>query len=244
MSKPLYQHIKDAIRSRIVSGAWTEGFRVPSENALLAEFRVSRMTVHRALRELTAEGLLRRVQGLGTFVSGRRPVVSLVELRSIAEEIAARGNRHDGRVIELGQVVADAQLGQEFNLPQGARLFRSVVVHCEDDVPVQHEERWVNPAVAPDYLSQDFTHLTPTEYLTRLERTPEVEQIIEAVLPDAAQAKVLCIPAKEPCLRITRRTWRDRQVVTLAILTHPGSRFRVGTKFRARLAGASLAATG
>jgi len=244
MSQPLYQTIKAAIRRRILSGEWAEGGRVPSENALLVEFGVSRMTVHRALRELTAEGLLKRVQGLGTFVAGQRPVVSLIELRSIADEIGARGNRHSGTVRDLGAVTADAHLAQQFNLPPGARLFRSVVVHCENDVPVQHEERWVNPDVAPDYLAQDFTHLTPTEYLTRLENAPEVEQVIEAVLPEPEQAAALGISAKEPCLRITRRTWRDRQVVTVAELTHPGSRFRVGARFRVSLAGAPLAGVG
>src|SRR3546814_2628957 len=59
---PLYQQVKDYIVTRILGGDWPEGNRVPSENELTRELSVSRMTVHRALRELTTEGWLERVQ--------------------------------------------------------------------------------------------------------------------------------------------------------------------------------------
>ncbi|PWC87267.1 histidine utilization repressor [Azospirillum sp. TSH100] len=231
-AQPRYAQIKEAIRRRISSGDWPEGFQIPSEHKLLEEFSVSRMTVHRALRDLTDEGLLTRVQGLGTFVAERPPSTDVVELRSIADEIAERGNVHSCRVEQLLAVAADAGLARRFNLPVGARLFHSIVVHSESDVPVQLEERWVNPAVAPDYLDQDFTRQTPGEYLIRLESSPQVEHVIEAVSPTAEIARLLDIPVTEPCLRVTRRTWVQGRVVTVAMLVHPGSRYRLGARFQ------------
>ncbi|CAO3359470.1 histidine utilization repressor [Azospirillum melinis] len=231
-AQPRYAQIKEAIRRRISSGDWPEGFQIPSEHKLLEEFSVSRMTVHRALRDLTDEGLLTRVQGLGTFVAERPPSTDVVELRSIADEIAERGNVHACRVEQLLAVAADAVLARRFNLPVGARLFHSIVVHSESDVPVQLEERWVNPAVAPDYLAQDFTRQTPGEYLIRLEASPQVEHVIEAVSPTAEIARLLDIPITEPCLRVTRRTWVQGRVVTVAMLVHPGSRYRLGARFQ------------
>src|SRR3546814_14435569 len=59
---PLYQQVKDYIVTRILGGDRPEGNRVPSENELTRELSVSRMTVHRALRALTTEGWLERVQ--------------------------------------------------------------------------------------------------------------------------------------------------------------------------------------
>nr|WP_295837167.1 histidine utilization repressor [uncultured Azospirillum sp.] len=231
-AQPRYAQIKEAIRRRISSGDWPEGFQIPSEHKLLEEFSVSRMTVHRALRDLTDEGLLTRVQGLGTFVAERPPSTDVVELRSIADEIAERGNLHSCRVERLLAVAADSGLARRFNLPVGAKLFHSVVVHSESDVPVQLEERWVNPAVAPDYLDQDFTRQTPGEYLIRLESSPQVEHVIEAVSPTAEIARLLDIPVTEPCLRVTRRTWVGGRVVTVAMLVHPGSRYRLGARFQ------------
>src|SRR5690606_1125353 len=95
---PLYQQVKDYIVGRILAGDWPEGTRVPSENVLTREQAVSRMTVHRALRELTSEGWLERVQGAGTFVDAPKPQSEVLAIRNIAEEIAARGHAHRAEV--------------------------------------------------------------------------------------------------------------------------------------------------
>ena len=68
----LYQQVKAYIARQIQSGAWQPGDRVPSEQELVNRFSVSRMTVNRALRELQAEGLVERAQGVGTFAAPLR----------------------------------------------------------------------------------------------------------------------------------------------------------------------------
>jgi len=101
MSEPLYRQVKRHILERIADGALAEGAQVPSENELTRALGVSRMTAHRALRELTSEGVLRRVQGAGSFVAAARPESALFEVRNIAEEIAARGAKHSAEVLVL-----------------------------------------------------------------------------------------------------------------------------------------------
>ncbi|ODN72400.1 HTH-type transcriptional regulator FrlR [Methylobrevis pamukkalensis] len=95
--EPLYQGLKREIRDRIARGDWAAGTRVPSENELVAEFGVSRMTANRALRELAAEGLVVRVKGAGSFVADAKGHSALVEVRNIADEIRARGHDHRAR---------------------------------------------------------------------------------------------------------------------------------------------------
>ena len=68
---PAYEQVKGWIRQHIAGGQWKPGDPVPSEAALMERFAVSRMTAHRALRELAAEGLVTRVQGSGTTASAR-----------------------------------------------------------------------------------------------------------------------------------------------------------------------------
>lgn len=60
---PIYQRVKQAIVSQISEGVWQPNQRVPSESELVNELGVSRMTINRALRELTSEGYLMRMQG-------------------------------------------------------------------------------------------------------------------------------------------------------------------------------------
>ncbi len=64
-ASPLYEKVKDFVLGNIGSGKWARNSRLPSENELVSALGVSRMTVHRALRELTSEGHLRRIQGGG-----------------------------------------------------------------------------------------------------------------------------------------------------------------------------------
>lgn len=60
---PLYARVKQMIVSQIQSGAWPPHHRVPSESELVSQLGFSRMTINRALRELTSDGLLVRMQG-------------------------------------------------------------------------------------------------------------------------------------------------------------------------------------
>jgi GntR family histidine utilization transcriptional repressor len=60
----------------------------------------------------------------------------------------------------------------------------------------------------------------------------EVEHVIEAVLPDNSTQKLLEIDATEPCLLIHRTTWSNAAVVTKVRLLYPGSRFRLGGRFK------------
>jgi GntR family transcriptional regulator len=67
---PRYLEIADLLRRRIARGEWQAGLKVPSNEELMQEFEVSRVTVRQAVDVLAREGLLKARQGTGTFVSG------------------------------------------------------------------------------------------------------------------------------------------------------------------------------
>jgi GntR family histidine utilization transcriptional repressor len=219
-----YQAVKAALLEGLAAGRWREGERIPSEPALARVHGVARMTVNRAVRELAAEGLLTRARGSGTFVAPPRPESTLVELRSVAEEIRARGRAHSADVLALEAVRAgDEDPWPELGLPRGARLFRSVLRHRQDGQPIQIEVRWVVPSVAPRYLEQDFGALTPSEYLVRVAPVSLVEYRIEAVQPPPWVGAALGMVPGEAGLLLHRRTSSDGQPASAADLWHPGS---------------------
>ena len=223
-----YVRIKRHVMSRIDSGEWAIATRVPSENQLAAEFGVSRMTARRALLDLAQEGWLVRSQGLGTFVADRKPVMSMLEVRNIADEIAERGHSYGSRVMKLEALRATETIAMYLGLLPQARVFHSMIVHMDNGVPVQLEDRFVNPAVAPKYLDHDFSRETPNAYLSRVAPLEAIEHVIEAVAPTTAMARALQIVSSAPCLQINRRTWSAGRVATYARLVHPGSRYRLG----------------
>ncbi|VDZ95100.1 histidine utilization repressor [Salmonella enterica subsp. enterica] len=158
---PFYETVKQDICKKIADGVWQPHDRIPSEAELVAQYGFSRMTINRALRELTDEGWLVRLQGVGTFVAEPKGQSALFEVRSIAEEIAARRHQHRCEVLTLERVRANAIQASALNVNESDVIFHSIMVHYENDLPVQIEDRCVNADIAVDYLTQDYRQTTP-----------------------------------------------------------------------------------
>jgi GntR family histidine utilization transcriptional repressor len=231
-ANPLYSRVKSHILEQIQKGIWGAAERIPSENALVKDLGVSKMTVNRALRELSEEGYVIRVVGVGSFVAESKVQVHPLEVRNIAEEISERGHAHSASVEHLAEEKANARLAEDLGLSAGGPVFHSVILHLENGEPLQLEDRYVNPVAAPGYLQCDFTQITPNEYLSKEAPLQEVEHIVEAQMPSAYVARLLNMQPDEPCLVITRRTWAGGIVASGARLFHPGSTYRLGGRFQ------------
>lgn len=228
---PVFQTIKDFLLREIQAGTWKEGDAIPSEAALAQQFNVSRMTVNRAVRELTSEQILNRIQGSGTYVAQQKYQATLVAIKSIADEIRSRGHAHRSELHELLEVEASEILAQQFQVEPGYRLFHSVIVHFENEVAIQVEDRWVNSALAQDYLNQDFASITPNEYLVAVAPLQGVDYSIEAVMPPKHIADMLHISNKEVCLVLHRKTRSHNQIATIVTMWHPGTRYQFTGSF-------------
>jgi GntR family transcriptional regulator, histidine utilization repressor len=230
---PAYEQVKAWIKQHIGSGQWKPGDPVPSEAALMQQFGISRMTVNRALRELAAEGLVTRIQGSGTRVAQLHRISSRLTIRDIHEEVVERGHVHTTRVIRAEREKAGAELAISLGLRTGATVFHTVLIHMENGVPIQYEDRYVNPAAAPEYLDTDFAQTSPTLHLLRHAPLTEASYSIEACLPTALEAKALAIRRTEPCLVMMRRTVSGAHVASIARLIYPGTRYSFAGQFQA-----------
>jgi len=227
-----YTRVKHFLKEGLGHGRWPPGSLMPSEADLVARFGVSRMTVTRALRELQTEGLVTRIQGVGTFAAHLSKVSSTLTIRDLHDEITERGHRHHAEVHIAREENATAELAKQLGLADGDAVFRTLIVHFENGLPLQCEDRYVNPACAPDYLSVDFTQTTPTHYLLEVAPLWEAQFSIEASRPSAQEAKLLRIARDEPCLVLVRRTVSRGVPITLARLVHPGSRYQIDGQFK------------
>jgi GntR family histidine utilization transcriptional repressor len=228
----LYQQIKDYISRKIQDGSWEPGHRLPSEHELVSQFGMSRMTVNRALRELSEQGRIVRVAGVGSFVAEEKPQSTLLQIADLADEIRRRGHDYRWEMIAVERVSASMEVATWLDLQMGESVFHAVCVHMENDVPIQLEDRYVNPRVVPDFAQQDFAELPPSKYLTRNVPYDQMEHVVDAVLPTPEQAEQLEMPVGHPCLQLTRRTWTRGMPVTVVRFLHPASRFRLGSRFR------------
>jgi GntR family histidine utilization transcriptional repressor len=227
-----YSRVKSFLKGELERGRWRPGELMPSEAELVQQFGVSRMTVNRALREMQSQGLVDRVQGVGTFAAQLQRVSSTLTIRNLQEEIEERGHQHHATVHLKRKEPAQAALAQKLGLRTGAAVFHTLIVHFDNGVPLQCEDRYVNPAAAPDYLKVDFETMTPTRYLLEVAPLWEAQYTIEANAPTELEAKLLDIDRTDPCLVIVRRTVSRGVPITLARLVHPGARYQLQGDFR------------
>jgi GntR family histidine utilization transcriptional repressor len=227
VTKPRYQQLKDFIIEQISSGELRPLDRVPSENDLVESKSVSRMTANRALRELNDEGYVERIAGRGTFVSDFRSRSHLLEVQNIADEIASRGHAHSSAVLCQSKQHARGEIAKALHVEQGTDVFHLLLVHSENNVPIQVEDRYVLASFAPDCLEQDFEGITPSAYLTGVAPLQEAEQAVRASIPNSATRQQLEMTDDEASLVVIRRTWSDGRPVTFARLHHAGSRYEL-----------------
>ncbi|MCP4024199.1 MAG: GntR family transcriptional regulator, partial [Desulfobacteraceae bacterium] len=133
----LYEKIKKSILQDIDSGYLKPDDRVPSETELAKAFNASRMTANRALKELTEENRVVRIQGVGSFVARPKPNAALLEIKSIAQEISDWGGVHSSEVIVMEEGTFDGSIVQKMNMYPGDILFHSIIIHKDRGIPVQ-----------------------------------------------------------------------------------------------------------
>lgn len=230
-STPIYLQVKEYILEKIHTGEYQTDMKIASEAELVKLFGASRMTINRALRELTAEGKLIRRQGRGTFIAQPKIQSALLEIESIAHEIQQRGGKYSCTVHLLGEEKANPSLAEAMELKPYTRVYHSVLVHRDNDIPIQLADRFIVPEIAPEYLQQDFTTITPNEYLLKLAPISGVEHVVEALIPDAWIRELLEINEAEPCLALHRTTWVEDAVATRSSFFYPGSRYSLGGRF-------------
>ena len=147
-SSPLYHQLKQRLAADIERGTYPTGSRIPPEHELEKLYNVSRVTVRRALTELTTEGLLERKQGKGTFVSQPQGRMQLKSLHSFHDCCKLNKVRPSTDVIHIKETAAGSRDAEELNLSTGSRVLETLRVRRADGVPVVLERNRFSMAYA------------------------------------------------------------------------------------------------
>ena len=200
-SSPLYHQLMQRIADDIEKGNYPVGSRIPPEHELEKTYEVSRVTVRRALAELTAEGLLERKQGKGTFVSTPRISQDLKSIHSFHDSCKKNGVRAGTRVIHVTEIEADATDIADLNLREGDRVVETLRVRSADGEPVALEKNHFSTVYS--YLENE--NLNGSLYNVLRDYGVEPKQAthdISMTFATEAQAKLLNIEPGSPLMRL------------------------------------------
>lgn len=232
LSTPRYREIHDALREKIVSGAWPPGFKLPTEPELARSFDCARMTLSRALGALAERGFITRRRRAGTTVNAARPQESVLEIHDIEAEIRAAGHQYRYERLARRTRPADANDASVLNIPTGTPVLELTGLHRTDGRPYALEERLINLEAVPDARHERFGRISPGRWL--LGRIPwtEAEHRISALNATRPIAQRLEVSRNKACLCIERRTWHEGQRITYVQLIYPCDRHRLTARFQ------------
>ena len=200
-SSPLYHQLMQRLAEDIERGTYPVGSRIPPEHQLEELYKVSRVTVRRALAELTAEGLLERKQGKGTFVSTPRISQDLKSIHSFHDACKQNGFQGGTIVIHVKEIDADAADIEELNLRTGDRILETLRVRTADEIPVVLEKNHFSMAYS--YLENE--NLGGSLYNILRDYGVEPKQAshdISMAFASETQAKLLDVEAGAPLMRL------------------------------------------
>jgi len=220
MPLPKYHQIYLVLREQLQEGRFAQG--LPGEMALMQQFGVARVTVRRALAQLSQEGLIQRVPGRGTrplapaLQAPAAPAQRMADgqtarLTGLLENLVTMGLRTTVKVLQVQTLPAPLEVARMLRLPAGEWVQKAERVRATDDGPLSHITTWVPGTHAQHFGAEE---LAQKPILLLLEESGvqvgRAEQTISARLADADMARHLEVSVGSALLAV-RRLIYDQQ---------------------------------
>jgi GntR family transcriptional regulator len=201
---PFYQQVAETIRSRILGGLYVPGERIPSYRGLEREFKVSNITVRKAIEILVRDGIITRKRGIGTVVSKSGPEVITFEVKGNFERL-----RHSAQqipltieLLEITECPCPSHVQTALCLEPEAKIWRMRRVRRHKDTVMSYyihysDPRWCRRITKKEAEKERFVDLlrrTAGMDLTRL------EQKVEAAVANLDAAAILGVSFGTPLL--------------------------------------------
>ncbi len=213
---PKYLQISAWLKEAIQLGRYKIGEKLPSEIELSRMCRVNRNTLRQAIGELTAEGLLQKVKGVGTFVASTESLPvrhKLNRISSFRRELQQSGVREKTRLLEKGLETPSETVAKNLALGPGTPVLVIRRVRSGDDLPLIYEETYLPADLFGGILEMDLTgsmyDIFTREFGVVLERS---EQTIRAVNLSKKIASHLGLKHNSAALYSESVTYNDRNM--------------------------------
>lgn len=225
---PIYYQIEEYIKNLIENKDLKPGDMIPSERQFTDLFQVSRMTVRQAVMNLVNEGILIRLKGKGTFVSGKKIGQPLQGLRGFTEEMEKLGFRPSSQLLDFQVAAVSGHVADLLRLGEEKQVYEIKRIRLADEVPMAIETTYI-PFRLVKNLTADIISRSLYSYIEK-ECGLEIDsasQSLEAALAGAEEANLLHVGEKAPVLLMERCTYlKSGQPVEFVKAVYRGDRYK------------------
>ena len=227
---PLYYQIQQCLSEQIRSGELKPGELMPSEQEIAARLGVSRMTARQALKSLCIRGLAFSQRGKGTFVSRMKLEKNFRQLLSFSEEMNSRGSQPRSKVLAFKRIQPEGEVAEALHLDPAEAVIFLRRVRMADSAPLCIEATHLPARLCPDLLetfepSGSLYRALMEQYGLQVQMADEVA---EASVATATEAKLLRVRGRSPVFRFTRTAYlHNGQPIEFVKSTYRGDRCKV-----------------
>jgi len=233
-SLPVYLQLADELRDKILNGDYEPNEMLPSETDMIKLKNVSRMTVRNAVSLLADEGLVRKVQGRGTFVVAPTVMENFLGFHNYAQNMRKRGMEPSFRILRHSVQEAPKTLCPVLELPADSEVHSVHRLKLGDGLPLMFERLFLPVDLFPtinedDLRSKWLTELLPECFGLHLSRA---HKVVQPIIIGGQEAAALEIPARSLGLLVDRVSWTREieerpTLVTRSIVRGDIARFSV-----------------
>jgi GntR family transcriptional regulator len=199
---PLYYQLENILRSKIEGGEVLPNQKLPTEQELSKEYKISRATVRQALAALVSEGLLYRKQGKGTFVTEKATQTKSIKLTGFTEDLFSEGHQAEVKILEIKAVQAPERVATVLRIPAGENVVRFKRVRAVDGAPFSYVINYLMPNVGERIGERDLQHHTMLHLLEDKIGISlgTIRHAVESAKADVEVASLLGVSVFEPIL--------------------------------------------
>jgi len=235
---PLYYQIQQSLLDQIRAGELVVGASMPSEQEIATRLGVSRMTARHALKSLCSLGVAYSQRGKGTFVSAGKMEKNFRQVLSFSEEMRQRGSQPSSRVLQFESATPSQEVKKALGLGTGEKIVRLKRVRLADSISLCIECTHLPLRFFPDLLKRYDPRTSLYEALGKHYgvQIDLADEVAEASVATADEAKLLRIRTKAPVFRFTRTAFlRTGQPIEFVKSIYRGDRCKVVNRLTRQL---------
>ncbi len=222
-----WQEVRHEVLRRIEAQEWRRGELIPGEMELAEHFGCARVTVNRALRQLSDEGFVTRKRKAGTRVALNRVQKATLSIPIIREEVEAAGKLYGHELIRKQIGSPPAAFAGETGVAGKRSWLHLRTMHYADRKPYLYETRWVNLETVPKISDVDFAMISANEWLVQNIPVTDSRFAFSAATLKKTEAKLLRAGVGDAALCVERATWNLKGPITSVRQTYrPGHKFQ------------------
>ena len=226
---PLYIQLQNEIEGKIKGELWLPGDKIPSEQALSTEYRISRATVRQAINNLVDKGLLEKRRGIGTFVLHSKFEKGLTKLIGFTEDMIQRGHEPSSIILKKELRYPDYSIAKPLKLSESQQVFMLERLRLADGIPIALERSYIPVHLCPNIMNQELHHVSLYEIFEKVYHLPLVTatQSIAPGLAENKDATLLKIIKGSLLLCAERLTYTRNMIpVELSVTKYRSDRYK------------------